>query len=73
MPFFLLQVKMIVILGELGGQDEYGVVEALKSGAITKPVVSCGHGEGNVLDGHGEGNVLDGHGEGNMEKVTWRR
>jgi len=30
---------MIVILGELGGQDEYGVVEALKAGAITKPVV----------------------------------
>ncbi|GAX72929.1 hypothetical protein CEUSTIGMA_g384.t1 [Chlamydomonas eustigma] len=34
------QVKMIVILGELGGRDEYGVVEALKCGAITKPVVS---------------------------------
>lgn len=33
------QVKLIVILGELGGQDEYGVVEALKAGAITKPVV----------------------------------
>lgn len=31
---------MIVILGELGGTDEYGVVEALKAGAITKPVVS---------------------------------
>ncbi len=31
---------MIVILGELGGRDEYGVVEALKAGAITKPVVS---------------------------------
>lgn len=30
---------MIVVLGELGGQDEYGVVEALKAGAITKPVV----------------------------------
>jgi ATP citrate (pro-S)-lyase len=36
-----LQVKMIVILGELGGLDEYGVVEALKSKGITKPVVSC--------------------------------
>nr|APT69332.1 ATP-citrate lyase large subunit [Dunaliella tertiolecta]APT69334.1 ATP-citrate lyase large subunit [Dunaliella tertiolecta] len=34
------EVKMIVILGELGGQDEYGVVEALKAGAITKPVVA---------------------------------
>lgn len=31
---------MIVILGELGGKDEYGVVEALKAGAITKPVVA---------------------------------
>jgi len=30
---------MIVLLGELGGHDEYGVVEALKAGAITKPVV----------------------------------
>mmetsp|Transcript_17361 Transcript_17361/g.29726 ORF Transcript_17361/g.29726 Transcript_17361/m.29726 type:complete len:614 (+) Transcript_17361:97-1938(+) len=34
------QVKMIVILGELGGRDEYGVVEALKAGSVTKPVVS---------------------------------
>lgn len=34
------QVKMIVVLGELGGQDEYGVVEALRAGAITKPVVA---------------------------------
>ncbi|KAF5839403.1 citrate synthase-like protein [Dunaliella salina] len=34
------EVKMIVILGELGGQDEYGVVEALKAGSITKPVVA---------------------------------
>ena len=24
------QIKMLVILGELGGADEYGVVEALK-------------------------------------------
>ncbi|KAL6761489.1 citrate synthase-like protein [Haematococcus lacustris] len=34
------EIKMIVILGELGGVDEYGVVEALKAGAITKPVVA---------------------------------
>lgn len=34
------QIKMIVILGELGGQDEYGVVEALKAGSISKPVVA---------------------------------
>ena len=31
---------MIVILGELGGKDEYGVVEAIKAGAISKPVVA---------------------------------
>ncbi len=35
-----LQIKMIVILGELGGQDEYTVVAALKDGRITKPVVA---------------------------------
>ncbi|GAM22956.1 hypothetical protein SAMD00019534_061310 [Acytostelium subglobosum LB1] len=34
----LLEVKMIVVLGELGGWDEYGIVEALKKGQITKPV-----------------------------------
>ncbi|GLC34540.1 ATP-citrate synthase beta chain protein 1 [Pleodorina starrii] len=33
-------IKMIVVLGELGGQDEYGLVEAMKAGAITKPVVA---------------------------------
>lgn len=34
------EVGMIVVLGELGGTDEYGVVEALKSGEVTKPVVA---------------------------------
>lgn len=34
------KVKLIVLLGELGGTDEYGVVEALKDGRITKPVVA---------------------------------
>lgn len=33
-------VKMIVVLGELGGSDEYGIVEALKTGSITKPVIA---------------------------------
>ncbi|KAL4572470.1 hypothetical protein LXL04_019247 [Taraxacum kok-saghyz] len=32
------QIKMIVVLGELGGRDEYSLVEALKSGKINKPV-----------------------------------
>lgn len=34
------QVKLIVLLGELGGTDEYGVVDAMREGKITKPVVS---------------------------------
>lgn len=34
------EVKLIVLLGELGGTDEYGVVEALKDGRIKKPVVA---------------------------------
>ncbi|KAK6930284.1 ATP-citrate lyase/succinyl-CoA ligase [Dillenia turbinata] len=34
------QVKMMVVLGELGGRDEYSLVEALKQGKINKPVVA---------------------------------
>lgn len=34
------QVKMIVVLGELGGKDEYSLVEALKEGKVHKPVVA---------------------------------
>mmetsp|Transcript_7913 Transcript_7913/g.23314 ORF Transcript_7913/g.23314 Transcript_7913/m.23314 type:complete len:617 (-) Transcript_7913:2254-4104(-) len=33
-------VKLIVVLGELGGHDEYSLVDALKTKAITKPVVA---------------------------------
>jgi ATP-citrate lyase alpha-subunit len=33
-------IKMIVILGELGGRDEYDVVEAIKVAKLTKPVVA---------------------------------
>lgn len=33
------EVKMIVLLGEVGGVDEYDVIEAVKSGIITKPLV----------------------------------
>jgi len=32
--------KMIVMLGEVGGIDEYDVMEAVKKGEITKPVVA---------------------------------
>ena len=31
---------MIVVLGELGGQDEYSLVAAIKEKQITKPVVA---------------------------------
>jgi succinyl-CoA synthetase alpha subunit len=34
------EIKLIVLLGEIGGRDEYEVVEALKSGKITKPLVA---------------------------------
>ncbi len=34
------ECKMMVLLGEIGGIEEYKVAEAIKSGAITKPVVA---------------------------------
>jgi ATP citrate (pro-S)-lyase len=34
------QVKMMVVLGQLGGKDEYSLVEALKQGKVQKPVVA---------------------------------
>lgn len=34
------EIKMIVMLGEVGGTDEYEVVEALKTKKITKPLVA---------------------------------
>jgi len=33
-------VKMMVLLGEVGGIDEYAVAEAIKSGRITKPLIA---------------------------------
>jgi len=33
-------VKMLVLLGEVGGVEEYKVCEAIKSGVITKPIVA---------------------------------
>merc|ERR1719436_1249538 len=37
-------IKMIALLGEVGGREEYSVAEAIESGRITKPVVAwcCG-------------------------------
>ena len=32
-------VAMLVLLGEVGGVDEYAVAEALRSGRVTKPLV----------------------------------
>ena len=34
------EIKMIACLGELGGTDEYRIIEALKAGKITKPLVA---------------------------------
>ncbi|KAL0685822.1 hypothetical protein Bca4012_052670 [Brassica carinata] len=34
------QIKMMVVLGELGGRDEYSLVEVLKQGKVNKPVVA---------------------------------
>lgn len=33
-------IKLLVLLGEVGGLDEYAVVDALKDGRITKPLVA---------------------------------
>eukprot|EP00124_Ichthyophonus_hoferi_P000427 Ihof_evm20s15 gene=Ihof_evmTU20s15 len=35
-----LDCKMIVLLGEVGGVEEYGLAEAIKAGQVTKPVVA---------------------------------
>jgi ATP-citrate lyase alpha-subunit len=32
-------IKMMVALGEIGGKDEYAIVDAIKTGKITKPLV----------------------------------
>merc|ERR1719502_56158 len=34
------ECKMIVLLGEVGGVDEYDVIAAIKDGRITKPVIA---------------------------------
>ncbi len=34
------QIKIVVLLGEVGGTDEYDVVDALREGIITKPLVA---------------------------------
>lgn len=34
------EIKMMVVLGEVGGKDEYEIVDALKAGKITKPLIA---------------------------------
>ena len=34
------RVKMIVLLGEVGGEEEYKIVHALENGRITKPLIA---------------------------------
>lgn len=34
------EVKMTVVLGEVGGTEEYKIVEGIKSGRLTKPIVA---------------------------------
>ena len=34
------EVKYMVLLGEVGGTEEYKVIEAVKSGKITKPIIA---------------------------------
>lgn len=56
---------MIVVLGELGGRDEYSLVEALKQGKISKPVVAWVSGtcarlfKSEVQFGHAVSHYLD--------------
>jgi len=33
------QVKYMILLGEVGGREEYKIIEAIKEGKITKPVI----------------------------------
>ncbi len=34
------EISMLVVLGELGGKEEYKIIDALKKGLITKPLVA---------------------------------
>ncbi|GBG75748.1 hypothetical protein CBR_g20994 [Chara braunii] len=34
------QIKMVVVLGELGGSDEYSLVQAMNQGKVSKPVLA---------------------------------
>ncbi len=51
-------VKYMILLGEVGGVEEYKVIEAVKSGKITKPVISWCIG---TIAKHFESGVQFGH------------
>eukprot|EP00397_Hematodinium_sp_SG-2012_P001222 GEMP01001223.1.p1 GENE.GEMP01001223.1~~GEMP01001223.1.p1 ORF type:complete len:1110 (+),score=290.64 GEMP01001223.1:109-3438(+) len=34
------EIKMIVLLGEVGGVDEYDVIDAMRKGKLTKPIIA---------------------------------
>jgi len=65
------EVKLLVLLGEVGGVDEYDVIEAVKAGLITKPVVAWCVG---TVGGHFNFEVQFGHAgaqaRGNMETAA---
>jgi len=51
-------VKYMILLGEVGGTEEYKVIEAVKSGKITKPIISWCIG---TIAKHFESGVQFGH------------
>ncbi len=51
-------IKMLVCLGEVGGTEEYRIVEAMKEGRITKPLVAWVTG---TIASHLTGGVQFGH------------
>lgn len=63
------QVKYMLLLGEVGGIEEYKVIEAIKSGKITKPVIAWCIG---TIAKHYESGVQFGHAgaSANAERET---
>jgi len=60
---------MVVVLGELGGRDEYSLVEAMKQGKVTKPVVAWVSGTCARLF---KSEVQFGHAVSVTQKLTYR-
>ena len=34
------EVKLLVVLGEVGGAEEYDIIDAIKDGRLTKPIIA---------------------------------